>query len=63
MIRYPHHVASLRSLPLDLQQEIAEAVAQAKPPEKWLDLRYARIESRAWFEWHWQRGIFPEEQE
>jgi hypothetical protein len=49
------------------QQEIAEAVAGPKPPPKWLYFGpsdsprpLAAIESRAWYEWHWQRGIDPD---
>lgn len=60
-----------RAMPLDQfpawkQAEIAEAVAQEKPPPRWLKLGdpdrgvvWAEIPSRAWFEWHWARGRYP----
>jgi hypothetical protein len=41
--------------------EIGWLVQQATPPKKWLDFGLARIESRAWYEWHWYRGIYPGE--
>lgn len=40
--------------------EIAEQVAADTPPPRWLDLGLAQIPSRAWYEWHWQRGIDPD---
>lgn len=43
----------------DEQRAIAEAVAQPTPPPRWLDLGLAQITSRAWIEWHRQRGIDP----
>lgn len=54
-----------RALPLDEfppehEARILEAVAQPEPPKKYIDLGLASIVSRAWFEWHWQRGIDPE---
>lgn len=47
------------------QTEIAEAVAQPKPPPRWLPMGVGArplgyISSRAWYEWHWQRGIDPD---
>lgn len=30
-----------------------------RPPARWLDLGLAQIESRAWYEWHWERGLTP----
>lgn len=52
-------VMPLDRLSVDAQQRIAEAVAQASPPPKFLDLGMAQIPSRAWFEWYWQRGRKP----
>lgn len=51
-------VLPLEDFPEDMRNAILEAVAQPKPPPKWLDLAggLARIESRAWYEWHWSRG-------
>lgn len=50
----------LHRFPPDHQARIAEAVSQPTPPEKWRNLATARIPNRAWWEWHWQRGIHPE---
>ncbi len=43
----------------DKQREIAEAVAQPKPPPRWLSLGASEITSRAWAEWYRQRGVDP----
>lgn len=43
------------------QDEIADLVAQPAAPEKWLDFGVFRLPSRAWYEWHWQRGRYPGE--
>ena len=40
--------------------EIAELVAADQPPPRWIRLQLASIPSRAWYEWHWARGIDPE---
>lgn len=40
--------------------EIVALVRQPTPPPKWLDLGLAMITSRAWYEWHWARGIDPD---
>lgn len=52
-------ILPLDDFPEDARNAILEAVAQPKPPPKWLDLAggLARIESRAWCEWHWARGM------
>lgn len=39
------------------QKAIATAVTRPTPPPRWLHLGLARVESRAWFEWHWARGL------
>ena len=55
--------------PEEARQRIAEAVAQPRPPDRWLTFHdergrpYAQIPSRAWFEWHWQRGLYPGDNE
>jgi len=50
------------------QDRIAEQVAAPKPPERWILLGdpncgqpTGAIPSRAWYEWHWERGINPTE--
>lgn len=57
----PRHedVYPLEKLPVDMQERIRIAVAQPKPPSRWLDLGLAQLPSRAWWEWHWQRGMDP----
>lgn len=46
--------------PLWLRREIASIVLlDERPPKRWLHNGYAAIESRAWYEWHWHRGIDP----
>lgn len=52
------------AMPLEMfsaekQAQIAEVVAQDRPPTRWLVGELASIESRAWYEWHWQRGLPP----
>lgn len=39
------------------QAEIAAAVARPTPPGRWIGGEMWRIESRAWYEWHWARGL------
>lgn len=63
----PAHVMPLEDFPEWKQQEIAEKVAQPKPPERWHyfgspgdPYPLAAIHSRAWSEWYWQRGRQPE---
>lgn len=52
-----------RALPLEEfsqehQDHIAWLVAQPKPPPRWLSFGgLCQMESRAWYEWHWQRGM------
>lgn len=51
------------------RQRIADAAAQPVPPDRWLILHdehgkpVAQIASRAWYEWHWQRGRYPGDNE
>lgn len=49
-------VMPLSEFAQEKQDEIACAVAEDKPPARWLSLGLAQIESRAWYEWHWARG-------
>lgn len=59
-----------RAMPLNRfsfehQQQIADDVARPKPPPRWRNIGgefrpIAQIENRAWWEWHWQRGIDPD---
>jgi hypothetical protein len=49
-------VMPLSEFPPEKQAAIAEAVSKPHPPPRWLHLGLARIQSRAWYEWHWERG-------
>lgn len=50
LVLFPdHHLAEIR---YDVEQD-------RKPPY-WLRLECAEIPSRAWWEWHWQRGVDPD---
>jgi len=40
----------------EAQERIARAVAQPRPPKRWISVGLGWIESRAWYEWHWARG-------
>lgn len=40
--------------------DIRYGVEQDWKPPYWLDLGLAQIPSRAWLEWHWQRGYDPD---
>lgn len=44
------------------RESIQALVALPTPPPKWISLSggLAQIRSRAWWEWHWQRGFDPE---
>lgn len=53
-------VYPLAKFSAEKQAEIAAAVAQPRPPARWLNLGLCQIPSRAWYEWHWQRGIDPD---
>jgi hypothetical protein len=44
------------------QFEVACAVSEPSPPDKWLRGDLWQMPSRAWHEWHWQRGIDPAKQ-
>jgi len=59
-------IMPLESFPPDMRREIEDAVAAPEPPPRWIhfgapDSRWplAAIESRAWIEWHYQRGVDP----
>ena len=44
----------------DHQRAIATAVLNDDRPEKWRRFEFGRMPSRAWYEWHWHRGIDPD---
>lgn len=49
-------VMPLDRFPAEKRAQIEAAVARPEPPEQWLNLVGCRMESRAWYEWHWARG-------
>lgn len=49
-------VMPLDEFPADHRERILRAVERPTPPPRWLELALCRIESRAWYEWHWARG-------
>jgi 5-methylcytosine-specific restriction endonuclease McrA len=42
------------------RDRIVKAALSPRKPARWIDFGLAQIESRAWYEWHWHRGIDPE---
>lgn len=63
------HIMPLDQFPDDRRREIILAALAEEKPEKWLyfgpigsQRPLAAIESRAWYEWHWYRGIDPDRQ-
>lgn len=50
-------VTPLTDFPDSAVFDIGWAVQQPTPPPRWLDFGSAQIESRAWHEWHWHRGL------
>ena len=60
------NVTPLSDLPVEMQERIREQVAQPRPPAKVITFRdergrpLAQMPSRAWYEWHWARGIDPD---
>lgn len=52
-------VMPLSEFPEWKRDEILEAASRPKPPPRWISLSngLAQIESRAWYEWHWSRGM------
>lgn len=59
--RRREEVMPLAEFPRWKQDEIADLVAQPLPPAKWLNFGLMQMPSRAWYEWHWQRGKYPGE--
>lgn len=42
------------------QFELACDVSEDRPPSRWIGGDLWQMPSRAWHEWHWQRGIDPD---
>lgn len=56
----------LEQFPPEHRRMIQELADAPEPPERWRHFGdpesrrpLAWMESRAWLEWHWQRGIYP----
>jgi hypothetical protein len=62
-----HRAMPLEQFPPDHRAHIQHLVEQPTKPPRYLALGFegdpralGQIESRAWWEWHWQRGIDPD---
>lgn len=55
----PAHVMPLWEFAPPHRARIEAAVLEPRPPDKWLKFELCQMVSRAWAEWHWQRGIDP----
>lgn len=49
-------VMPLECFPPEHRERIEAAVQLPRPPQRWLRVGLAQMESRAWYEWHWARG-------
>lgn len=56
LTRRREDVMPLEDFPEDHRARILEAVAQPRPPQRWIGGEGFQIESRAYYEWHWARG-------
>lgn len=50
-------VMPLSEFPEAKRARIEELAAGDRPPSRWIDVCGGQIESRAWYEWHWSRGL------
>jgi 5-methylcytosine-specific restriction endonuclease McrA len=50
----------IEKFPIEMQWDIACDVLERRPPARMLRFELCQIQSRAWSEWHWQRGIDPD---
>lgn len=41
-------------------REIVAVVREPAPPSRWFRSEFCLLPNRAWYEWHWARGIDPE---
>jgi hypothetical protein len=39
------------------RERIEAAAKRPSPPPRWLRFELCEMESRAWYEWHWARGL------
>lgn len=56
-----------RAMPLaefdeEHRAEIERLAEAPKPPGYWLKADLFEMPSRAWYEWHWRRGMFPSDE-
>lgn len=57
---YRRSVMPIYLFPDDHLNAIRFDVEWEKKPDYWLQLEFAQIPSRSWWEWHWQRGVDPD---
>jgi hypothetical protein len=50
-------VMPLDEFPPERRAQILAAIERPTPPPRWLTFELCRMESRAWYEWHWARGL------
>lgn len=53
---WEHGVMPLDEFPEEHQRRIVELAGSPTPPPRFIHFPGVRIESRAWWEWHWTRG-------
>lgn len=52
-------VMPLSMFDAEARAQIIMLATAPERPARWIDFGIAQIESRAWYEWHWHRGIDP----
>ena len=52
-----HGVGPLWKFGEDRIEAILNACERRTPPRRWLQFVGCQMESRAWYEWHWTRGL------
>jgi hypothetical protein len=50
-------VMPLSDFPAEHRERIQAAIDRPKPPPRWITVPGAQMQSRAWWEWHWTRGL------
>lgn len=54
-----HGVYPLDQLPQETQDRVNDLASRPEKPPRWLKLGAVQLPSRAWYEWHWRRGLNP----
>lgn len=55
-----HRAMPLSEFSPEHRAEVDRLADAPEKPAKWLRLGHAEIQSRAWWEWHWRRGVDPD---